>query len=192
MARALPKVLDHFHAHLPDGDLWVFGYGSLMWNPGFEFAHTIEATVHGWHRSLCLYSTGYRGTPEFPGLVLGLDRGGSCHGMAFRVPHAMKTHALLALWQREMRNRSYFPRLLRVRTGAVTVDALAFVVDPAHPHYAGKLPDSAIVERVARAGGSRGPNLEYLRNTLVHLQSVGVEDQRLARIARAVERFSPP
>jgi cation transport protein ChaC len=186
----LPKVLDRLREHLPHGDLWVFGYGSLMWNPEFVFEERAAGRVHGYHRALCIYSTRYRGTPERPGLVMGLDRGGSCHGMAFKVPARNVTETLLSLWQREMRNRTYDPRLVWVRSAHASVRALAFVVDPGHPHYAGKLAVETIAHRIASCRGVRGENSEYLHNTIAHLAALGVHDHRLISVARVLERLS--
>jgi len=186
MRRRLPKVLDQVCEHLPPGDLWVYGYGSLMWNPGFVHDRGMPGLVHGYHRALCVYSTRFRGTPEEPGLVMGLDRGGSCHGMAFRVPGARVTETLLELWHREMRNRTYHPRLLPVRLAEGIVHALAFVVDRSHPNYAGKMPLQEVARRIVRCRGQRGPNADYLFNTIAHPEALGVHDERLAAVARAV------
>src|SRR5439155_6623183 len=108
-------TLDEFMAQLPKGDLWIFGYGSLMWSPGFSYQKKTLGRVHGYHRALCILSTRYRGTKRKPGLVMGLCRGGSCWGMAFRVDAARVRHALTRLWQREMPRRVYAPRLLKVQ-----------------------------------------------------------------------------
>ena len=123
------------------GDLWVFGYGSLMWRPGFPFLERRHAHLHGYHRALCVYSHVHRGTPERPGLVLGLDRGGRCHGVAFRVAPEEAAETVQYLREREQVTAVYVERRLPVRlAGGETVAALAYVVDRGHPQYAGRLP----------------------------------------------------
>jgi cation transport protein ChaC len=125
--------LDEFMARLPKGDFWVFGYGSLMWSPCFSYQARVPGRAHGYHRALCILSTRYRGTLHRPGLVMGLCRGGSCWGVAFRIERSKLRRALARLWAREMPRRVYHPRLVavRLRSGR-TVRALAFVADPTH------------------------------------------------------------
>ena len=185
------KALDRFSGQLPEGDLWVFGYGSLMWNPGFEYARKHPALLYGYHRALCIYSTRYRGTPEQPGLVMGLARGGSCYGMAFMVERRRVPQTLLALWHREMRNRTYHPRLVSVRADRQWIRALAFTVDPDHANYAGELSVEEIARRIARCHGQRGPNIDYFLNTVAHLEALGVRDRRLANVLTAVRALDP-
>jgi len=172
---------------LPHGDLWVFGYGSLMWDPGFNFVEAMPALLRGYHRNFCIWSSRYRGTPQRPGLVLGLDRGGACRGMVFRIAHAQVDEVVATLWSREMSRLTYRPRLLRVTASTRALHALAFVADPGHPSYAGRLSETEIASRIVHCKGARGPNIEYLANTLRHLQKLGVQDVRLHRIyARAL------
>src|SRR5215470_2325987 len=133
---------------LPAGDLWVFGYGSLMWNPGIPFARWAPARVFGYHRSLCICSSRWRGTPERPGLVLGLDRGGCCRGIAFQVKSSDVSFALEALWDREMRRAVYQPRLVRARLADRETQVLTFTADPRHEGYAGKLSMARIARLV--------------------------------------------
>jgi cation transport protein ChaC len=175
--------LEHFVAQLPRGDLWVFGYGSLMWSPGFSYKEKSPARVHGYHRALCILSTRYRGTRRRPGLVMGLCRGGSCWGMAFRVDAARIRHALSRLWQREMPRRVYAPRLLRaeLRSGR-QVRALAFLADPTHPAYVQELDLHGRARLVAQGTGQRGLCVDYIRNTIRHMDQVGVRDPHLERI----------
>jgi len=177
----------------PGADLWVFGYGSLMWNPGFAFVERHAATLGGYHRRFCVASHRYRGTAERPGLVLGLDRGGSCRGIVFRVAADAVPAALDYLWEREMDNRVYRPKMLRVRLrdgvsaeGAGSVEACCFIVDRAHRQYCGCMDDADVVARIAGCCGARGPNIEYLANTVAHLDELGIRDVALHRLYLAV------
>lgn len=176
-------------------DLWIFGYGSLMWSPGFRAATQAPARVHGYHRSLCILSYQHRGTQARPGLVLGLQAGGSCWGRVFRVPADRAQSVLRTLWRREMVYRVYQPRLLiaRQKHGA-TVKALAFVADPKHPQFAGDLGTARMAQAVAHSQGGRGPNIDYLRFTLAHMRELGVPDPRLDRVLALADRFArvPP
>ena len=178
--------LEHFLAQLPEGDLWVFGYGSLMWSPGFSYKQKAPGRLHGYHRALCILSTRYRGTRRKPGLVMGLCRGGSCWGMAFRVDARRVRAALSRLWQREMPRRVYAPRLLKVelRSGR-RVSALAFLADPTHPAYVRELDLQGRARLVAQGMGQRGLCVDYIRNTIDHMQEVGVRDPHLERILHA-------
>jgi cation transport protein ChaC len=179
-------TLDQFMAELPKGDLWVFGYGSLMWSPGFSYSQKALGRVHGYHRALCILSTRYRGTKRRPGLVTGLCRGGSCWGMAFRVDADRVRHALARLWQREMPRRVYAPRLLQVQVGAGRrVRALAFLADPTHPAYVRELDLHGRARLVAQGIGQRGSAVDYIRNTLEHMRALGVSDPHLERILHA-------
>ena len=181
----------------PGADLWVFGYGSLMWNPGFMFAERHAATLAGYHRSFCVASYRYRGTPERPGLVLGLDRGGSCRGIVFRVAAADVPSTLDYLWEREMDSRVYRPRLLRVRLrdgrsaeGLESVSACCFVVDRNHPQYCRGLDETAVVCRIAGCCGQRGPNIDYLANTVDHLKELEICDVRLSKLYDRVRAYA--
>lgn len=166
-----------------NGDLWVFGYGSLMWRPGFEFEESRPALVHGYHRSLCIFSHVHRGTPEKPGLVLGLDRGGACRGLAFRVTAPNRQATLDYLRDREQVTSVYVETWLTARLQSDhAVTAVAYVVDPAHPQYAGRLPHHELVRLVRQGRGKSGDNIEYIRTTFDHLTSAGVDDPDLAAI----------
>jgi glutathione-specific gamma-glutamylcyclotransferase len=172
----------------PDGHLYVFGYGSLIWRPGFPHDATHPALLRGFHRRFCLWSRLYRGTPEAPGLVLGLDRGGACRGVAFRVPGAAAEEALACLDARENppgTEAVYHRRMLPVRLldqdGRV-VRAVAYVANRAHPSYARPCPDTAAAA-IARGVGTAGANRDYLLNTVAHLRAMGVRDAGLERIA---------
>jgi cation transport protein ChaC len=172
--------------NLTRGDLWIFGYGSLMWDPCFPHVESLPALIYGYHRELCIYSSRWRGTPQRPGLVLGLDRGGACRGVAFRIAAAHVSRSLESLWDREMRRGVYHPRLLRARVTSRAVRVLAFVANPLHPGYAGTLPTERTAELIANCHGDRGPNVEYLARTLRHLADLGVRDHHLLRVMAAV------
>lgn len=172
----------------PGEDLWVFGYGSLIWNPGFPHLEVQRARLHGYHRSLCIYSHVYRGTPDCPGLVLGLDRGGSCEGLAFRVPEAEAAEVIDYLYARELVTQVYKPRWLTLRMGEGKVRAAGFIVDRDHLQYAGQLSPEQAAEMVVQGHGVGGACKDYVATTLHHLESLGLADATLHRILRAVER----
>src|SRR5258707_13814575 len=178
--------LRDFSAQIPRGGLWVFAYGSLMWSPCFSFRERLVARVHGYHRALCILSTRYRGTHRKPGLVMGLCRGGSCWGMAFRIERADVRGCLLRLWNREMPRRVYQPRLVpvRLRSGR-RLRALPFVAHPQHPSYLRQLDLHGLARLVAQGIGQRGPCVDYIRNTLDHMHEVGVRDPHLERVLEA-------
>ena len=176
-------TLAEFTSQLPKGDLWVFGYGSLMWSPCFGYTHKALGRAHGYHRALCILSTRYRGTRAKPGLVMGLCQGGSCWGMAYRVDAPRARRALTSLWEREMNRRVYAPRLIPVRlAGGRMVRALAFIADPGHPAYVGELDLHGRARLVAQGIGARGPCVDYISKTLDHMHQVGVRDPHLERI----------
>ncbi|WP_439272882.1 gamma-glutamylcyclotransferase [Pseudochrobactrum sp. HB0163] len=166
-------------------DLWVFGYGSLMWRPGFESEESLPALLRGYKRSLCIYSHIYRGTPEKPGLVLGLDRGGFCHGQAFRVAGMYKEPVLDYLREREQVTGVYIEKYLTVELiDGRQVEALVYVADPAHEQYAGFLSEQAKARMVGLACGQAGANRDYVINTVHHLQAMNIRDERLDTIVR--------
>ena len=175
-----------FLENAPQGDLWVFGYGSLMWSPGFRHAEKRTGLVRGYHRALCILSSRYRGTPEKPGLVMGLCRGGSCWGMAFRVPAVRVRRVLRTLWKREMLNKVYVPTLVPVTVGPRRrIRALAFVADTAHRQFVRELDLHGRARLVAQGIGQRGRCVDYIRNTLEHMLALGVNDPHLARVLEA-------
>lgn len=164
-------------------DFWVFGYGSLMWRPGFAHVETMRARLHGYRRSLCIYSHVHRGTPDQPGLVLGLDAGGSCLGIAFRVPGDMTDEVMVYLREREMSNNVYHEKWLRLRLAdGRDVQAVAYVADRRHIQYAGSLKAADAAAIVATAQGDSGANVDYVSNTLAHLRNMRVRDHALEHI----------
>jgi glutathione-specific gamma-glutamylcyclotransferase len=171
-------------------DVWIFGYGSLMWDPGFAFVEARPALVRGYHRSFCVYSHRYRGTPERPGLVLGLDRGGACKGIAYRVPAVDVAPALHYLWEREMANRTYHLKEVPLATPAGAVTARAFVVDRTHKNYAGRLPPEQTARIILQGIGARGPCRQYLENTVRELKKLGLVDGPLHRLEAMVRELA--
>jgi len=165
---------------------WIFAYGSLLWNPLFPVAEMRPAKVHGLHRRFCLWSLASRGTPACPGLVLGLERGGACRGVAMRLPAPLALDELHLLWRREMVVGSYRPRWVRLDADGRALTALTFVVRRDHPQYAGKLPVAKQVDVFARACGAFGSSADYLERTRVALVAHGIVDPYLDRLAEAV------
>lgn len=175
-------------ASLPRGDMWVFGYGSLMWAPGFPHLSAKRAHIHGYHRDLCVWSWVHRGTQAHPGLVLGLDRGGSCVGIAHRVARSDRDAAVKYLYARELVTHVYVPVVARIRIdGEGVAPALAFIVDRRHPQYAGTLAPGTAATTIREARGRSGDNVEYFTNTMAHLHALGIRCPRLDAIARALD-----
>ena len=177
------------HTPEPGKDFFVFAYGSLMWRPGFAFAEILPATLYGYHRAFCITSTHYRGTEEKPGLVLGLDRGWQCLGRLYRIGPADAAEVAEYLHQRELITGCYVPKhvSLRLQDGA-KVEGLTYVADHAHYQYAGKLDEKKIAGVIRHAAGISGSNRDYLRNTVQHLEEMGIADTSLHRILKLVER----
>ena len=171
---------------LPDGDLWVFGYGSLMWRPAIPFEERHPARGRGRHRALCVWSWWHRGSRERPGLVMGLDRGGTCIGRAYRVAARDRAFVIDELARREMVTPAYLPRAVQVELDGRRVAALTFVPDRRHPQYAGRLGAEAAARVVLGAAGHSGANPDYLFQTLAHLDELSIRDPRLQRIADLV------
>ena len=171
-------------AHGLDGGFWVFAYGSLMWDPEIEHDRRLLAGLHGYHRRFCLYSHLYRGTPEAPGLLLGLDRGGFCRGMGIRVPAAAARAAWGVLWMREMVLRTYRPTFVRARTEEGIVPMVAFVAERASPQYCGALDEARMAAIIGSARGTRGDNRAYFENTRARLAELGIADRGMERLAR--------
>lgn len=162
--------------------MWVFGYGSLIWNPGFAFDAREIARLDGYSRSFCMRSIHHRGTEADPGLVLALDAdpAASCEGVAFRVAKGQEEATLAYLRERELISSAYLERDIRVETATLgTLDALAYVIDADHVQYCGGLPLEEQAQIIARSHGGRGPNWEYLYNTADHLAEIGLHDADL-------------
>ncbi len=168
-------------------DTWLFAYGSLMWNPAIRVAGRCAGLLHGWHRQFCFRLLAGRGSPERPGLMLGLVRGGACHGIAFRIAAAEARDELLLVWRREMFAYAYLPRWVNVATSEGVVRAIAFTANPRHERYVAGLGDAEVAARLAVARGALGSGAEYLRETLQHLRALGLRDNRLERIGVLVE-----
>lgn len=179
-------------AALRDGaaPVWIFAYGSLMWNPEMPFAERRPALLRGWHRSFCLYSRDYRGTPERPGLVLGLDRGGSCRGIAYRLPPEGLGAAIDLVWAREMAGQVYDMRPVRIATPDGNLAAHAFTVRRDTPDYAGRLAPERVAQIIASAAGGRGTGRDYLANTVRHLEQLGIPDGPLHRLEARVRTLT--
>ncbi len=175
---------------IPKGDIWVFAYGSLMWQPNFNFAEKCHARLPGYHRALCIYSIEYRGTAEKPGLVFGLNSGGSCQGIAFRILETNAEAVVKYLHEREMITGVYRPQWqpIDLYTNCPTkrqeTSAYIFVADTNHSQYTGHLDDHETVRLIRQGHGKSGPCIDYLKNTLDHLIALGIEDQDLARIVK--------
>ena len=168
--------------HDPAKDAWLFAYGSLMWNPAIRVAGRRAGLLRGWHRRFCFRMLAGRGSPECPGLMLGLVRGGACHGIAFRIAATEVRDELLLVWRREMFAHGYLPRWVNVATADGVVRAIAFIANRRHERYVGGLSEPEVAARLAVAHGALGSNADYLRETLEHLGELGLRDSRLERI----------
>src|SRR5881275_979240 len=178
------KVLSE--TELSKGDLWVFGYGSLMWRPGFEYADKVPARLIGEHRALCVYSFDHRGTPEKPGLVLGLDRGGACRGIAFRVSAKQRNDTVQYLRSREQTTNVYREVMRSVwleNEARQRVSALAYVVDRGHVQYAGRLSLAEQHRHVVQGHGQSGANRDYVTATVKAIEAEGFRDAALHQLA---------
>ena len=173
---------------------WVFAYGSLMWNPGFATPETRPARLHGWHRAFCIYSEHYRGTPQQPGLILGLLPGGSCRGLAHRLPMNDYNAVRRYLIHREIDNDGVYEetiRPIRLADGR-TVPALVYLADRRHRQFAGRLPLARAVRLVRGGRGVTGTNLVYVQNTVAHLRELGLRDHSLEELARRATSSGAP
>jgi cation transport protein ChaC len=166
--------------------VWVFAYGSLIWNPAFHFTDRVVGTVYGFHRRFCLWTHLGRGCPERPGLVLGLERGGSCRGVAYHIAADLAREELDIIWRREMLSDAYLPRWVAVRTPMATLRAITFTINQAHERYARKLSDEEAAAAIACASGFLGACADYLINTVDHLAALGIHDRPLERLRARV------
>ena len=172
-------------------DLWVFGYGSLIWRPGFDFLERVPAHVYGLHRSLCVYSFVHRGTPERPGLVLGLDRGGACRGIAFRVAAAARKATLDYLRAREQVTSVYLEHVRTIWLSGNperSVRAVCYIVDRSHPQYAGRLSLERQLHHVRQGHGRSGANRDYVLEAVATLEALGARDPELHLLAERLKR----
>ena len=173
-------------SHPEDEDVWLFAYGSLMWNPMIHWAEKQPALLRGYHRRFCLWTNIGRGTTECPGLTLALEPGGACHGMAYRIARAEAPHELELVWRREMLTGAYKARWVSLAMAGGPRRAIAFVVNRDHYRYAGRLADEQVATILAEAKGPLGSCAAYLFNSVSHLEELGVHDRCLWRLRAAV------
>jgi len=172
-----------------DGNFWVFGYGSLMWRPGFDYLDRQPATLHGWHRAMCILSTHYRGCPERPGLVLGLDRGGSCRGVAFRVAPDKAAQVQKYLYDREMITEVYTPRFAVAHLADGTKQPVyIFTVRKDHEQYSGRLTPQQAARLILQGHGHSGSSRDYLAQTVEHMSALGISRSELHHLLRLVDK----
>ena len=169
--------------------MWVFGYGSLIWNPALYFTEKKRGTVHGYHRRFCLWSTIGRGSPSRPGLMLGLERGGSCKGIFYKIDRREIRTELDIVFRRELITAAYRPTWVSARIlGESPFKAIAFVINRDHNRYAGMLDDETVIQTIADAKGTLGSCSDYLYETVLQLENLGMPDRHLASIARHVRQ----
>ena len=185
---SLREILDR---HEPGADVWLFGYGSLVWNPLVHYQERRVARLHGFHRSFCLWSHVNRGSLQRPGLVLGLDAGGSCRGVAYRIAAQHAEDELRLLWRREMVLGAYRPRWAKVDSGEEPLQAIAFFVNREHANYAGKLPLETVIKTLVSTRGQLGTPAEYLIETVRGLIEHGVRDPYLLELRKRVLAMHP-
>ena len=177
---------DALHAWRAGEDVWVFGYGSLIWRPEFDFVERRIALLRGHHRALCLWSRVNRGTPETPGLVFGLDRGGACRGVVYRLAGDQVPAFFPKLWDREMSTGAYLARWITCATSDGPVKALVFVMNRANPAYVPALPRDELLAVIRRACGRYGPCIDYVVETDEALRAAGIGDRQLQSVAQAL------
>lgn len=175
-----------------DGDIWVFGYGSLIWDPGLLFDQVRVANLNGFHRRFCLRSELGRGSPEKPGLMVALDRGGECASLIFRIPHRLIEQETRILWKREVLRLSYQPQFVPVKTAVEDVMALAFVIDPAAENYQANLDPELAAHYVATGEGLYGTSLNYVENLVSQLAELGIDDQNVSDLCNRARQLNDP
>lgn len=168
------------------GRIWIFAYGSLIWNPAFHFVERRNARVYGFHREYCLWARAGRGSPAQPGLMLALEQGGSCHGVAYRLRRAHVATELDVIWRREMLTMAYRPVWVNAHTPEGPEPAIAFAVNRSHERYVRELEAEAIVHYLATGAGPLGRCRDYLFDTVTHLEQLGIRDRRLEALAKRV------
>jgi glutathione-specific gamma-glutamylcyclotransferase len=168
------------------GQVWIFAYGSLIWNPVIDFIDRQIGIIHGWHRRFCLWTPLGRGTPENPGLVLGLDRGGSCRGVIYQIAPELVQTELMLIWRREMVVGSYIPRWVKVVTPERNLYAIAFLINRSRASYAGAIDQATTVRHLATAAGALGPASDYLHHTIAGLTQAGIHDRGLLILQKQV------
>jgi len=178
------SLLSMFSDRKIDQDVWVFGYGSLIWNPAIHFERKDIMTIYGFHRKFCLKTYLGRGNKEAPGLVLALDHGGSCRGIAFKIPAKTAAHELEVIWRREMLSGSYIPKWLNGKIKGISVKALGFVINKQEDRYIGDLTDIETAALISKASGFLGTCSEYLINTSEHLEDLGIPDNKLSNLVK--------
>jgi cation transport protein ChaC len=182
----LAAALDRILLEHDEGDLWLFGYGSLMWKPELDFAESRPALLNGWHRRFCLWQWRYRGSRHKPGLMLALDRGGACRGVAYRLAAPGVRDKIAAVWRREMIGNGYVPRWVRLVTMQGSVRGLTFVANHAGERYAGRISDEIVADHIAHACGEAGTGADYLLETVLRCEELGIHDRFLWRLQELV------
>jgi len=182
----LQASIDHILQQNPSQQVWVFAYGSLIWNPVIHYIDRQVGRVYGFHRRFCLWTPLGRGTPENPGLMLGLDRGGCCRGIVYQISPDLVQPELLLLWRREMVVGSYIPRWVKVTTSERSLFAIAFLIDRSRSSYAGNLDMATTVQTLATAQGELGSSVDYLNQTIAGLAQAGIYDQGLLNLQQQV------
>ncbi|MDZ8225638.1 gamma-glutamylcyclotransferase [Nostoc sp. ChiVER01] len=183
----LQRSLDETLQQQPqNSDIWIFAYGSLIWNPLITYVERRAGIIYGWHRRFCTWMILARGTPENPGLLLGLDRGGSCRGVIYRIGAADVPSELLLIWRREMLGGVYVARWVKVFDGIQEFKAIAFVANRQHPRYAHQIPLATTVNSIATASGKLGSCADYLMNTVEGLMAEGIKDRQLLLLRKQV------
>ena len=185
-----PMLDEALRAWGGQGDLWVFGYASLIWRPEFESVEARPAVVHGWHRALQMRSRVNRGSPECPGLVFALVSGGSCRGMVYRIDRTEVPEQMERLWRREMPTGVYDPKWLSCRTTQGRVNALAFTLSRSSPAHTGAIADAQMVEILRCASGRYGSTLDYLVETANSLRGCGIRDADVERLVGLARRHA--
>ncbi len=188
------ELLDSRRSFIRDShygnNIWIFGYGSLIWNPSFNYDRRVAGRLFGYHRRFCLRTTITRGSPEKPGLVLGLDKGGSAQGVLFRIPASIAARECDLIWKREMLSDAYKPSWVKVKSSDGQVrKALTFIIRRSHPNFAAPISDEESIKIIAEASGIVGPNSEYLFKTEAALDSEGITDGKLKRLSNLLKIY---